>query len=85
MIGAPGDASCGETGCGAAFLVTAPPTGSWDIDDVAQASFWGTVEADQSGQGLATGDLDGDGWAELIIGGPGMSTGGGAYVVGSSL
>jgi hypothetical protein len=80
LIGAPGDSSCGDMACGAAFLVFSPPTGTSDISDVAQASFWGAVARDQAGQGVAIGDLDGDGFRELIIGGPRISSGGGAYV-----
>ena len=85
LIGAPGDSSCGVSWCGAAFLVLAPPPGTWAITDVARASFWGVVDSDQSGQGVAIGDLDGDGSGELIIGGPGMRIGGGAYVESLSL
>jgi hypothetical protein len=80
LIGAPGDESCGEPACGSAFLVFSPPSGTSDISDVAQASFWGAVAREQAGQGVAIGDLDGDGWGELVIGGPKISTGGGAYV-----
>jgi hypothetical protein len=80
LIGAPADASCGEDWCGAAFLVSSPPPGAWEITDVASASFRGVHRLDQSGQGVAIGDLDGDGSGELIIGGPGMRRGGGIYV-----
>jgi hypothetical protein len=80
LIGAPGDRTCGNM-CGAAFLVFAPPSGTWDVSDAAQASFWGAFQGDQSGQGVAIGDLDADGFGELIIGGPGIGSGGGAYVV----
>jgi hypothetical protein len=80
LIGAPGDSSCGESWCGAAFVVVSPPSGESEIADVARASFWGVQGSDQSGQGVAIGDLDGDGLGELIIGGPGMRSGGGAYV-----
>ena len=80
LIGAPGDSSCGEYWCGAAFVVSAPPPGESEITDVASASFWGFHASDQAGQGVAIGDLDGDGLGELIIGGPGMTSGGGAYV-----
>ncbi len=79
LIGAPGDRGCGNA-CGAAFLVFAPPSGTWDVSDVAQASFWGAFQGDQSGQGVAIGDLDGDAFGELIIGGPGIMSAGGAYV-----
>jgi len=80
LIGAPGDTQCGENWCGAAFLVFSPPTGTSEITDVARASFWGARGSDQSGQGVAIGDLDGDGFGELIIGGPGMRRGGGVHV-----
>jgi hypothetical protein len=79
LIGAPTD-STGGSAAGAAFLVVTPPTGTSSISDVAQASFWGFVANDQAGQGVAIGDLDGDGAAELLIGGPGISSGGGVYV-----
>ena len=80
LIGAPGDSECGENWCGAAFLVFSPPTGTWEITDVARASFRGVRQSDQSGQGVAIGDLDGDGSGELIIGAPGMRRGGGVHV-----
>jgi hypothetical protein len=80
LIGAPGDATFGTLG-GAAFLVFGPPAGGWDIGDVAQASFWGPTAGDWTGQGPAIGDLDGDGWGEVVLGGPGITAGGGAYVV----
>ena len=35
------------------------------------------------GARVAIGDLDGDGAGELLIGGPGISSGGGVYVEGS--
>jgi hypothetical protein len=85
LIGAPGDGSCGDMGCGAAFLVFSPPAGTSYIGDVAQASFWGAESREQAGQGVAIGDLDGDGLGELIIGGPRISAGGGAYVEYSGL
>jgi hypothetical protein len=80
LVGAPGDDSCGDERCGAAFLVSSPPSGTSEIRDVALASFWGEQRGDKSGQGLAIGDLDGDGFGELIFGGPGISSGGGAHV-----
>jgi len=80
LIGAPGDSELGENWRGAAFLVFSPPAGTWEITEVAGASFWGARQSDQSGQGVAIGDLDGDGSGELIIGGPGMRSGGGVHV-----
>jgi hypothetical protein len=79
VIGAPADHTGGQ-GAGAAFLVFAPPAGTSSITDAAQASFWGASMGEQAGWGVATGDVDGDGQVELLIGGPGISKGGGVYV-----
>jgi hypothetical protein len=46
LIGAPGDSESGEHWCGAAFLVFSPPSGTWEITDVASASFWGVRQSD---------------------------------------
>ncbi len=79
LIGAPGDSSV-AVDAGAAFLVFAPASGTWDIGDVAGASFHDPEAEDAAGQGVALGDLDGDGNGEVIVGAPTKGAGGGVFV-----
>ncbi len=74
LVGAPYEASNGAY-TGAAYLFYGPLSGSVDTAD-AQAWALGESASDFAGQGLAIGDLDGDGWGELLIGAPGEATGG---------
>jgi glycosylphosphatidylinositol phospholipase D len=62
-------------GSGGAYLFYGPLTGTYTAAD---GDAWAVGEAtgDQAGQGVAIGDLDGDGWGELIIGAPAERTGG---------
>ena len=66
-------------GTGATYLVTDPPPGTSDIEDVARAVFEG-VEGDVSGQGATVGDVDGDGLGDVLVGAPYLGAGGGVYV-----
>ncbi len=74
LVGTPLESSNGAC-AGAAHLFYGPMSGTYGITD-SQAWVYGESAADTAGQGLAIGDLDGDGWGELLIGAPGEATGG---------
>ena len=80
LVGAPGDDE-GSLEAGATYLVSEPPTGSSEVDDVAQAVFLGGTTGDMSGMATATANLDGVKYAEMVMGGPGMAESGGISVV----
>jgi hypothetical protein len=63
------------TGAGAAYLFWGPGSGAYAVMD-ADASFIGEAEYDLAGQGVALGDIDGDGVGEILIGAPGDDDGG---------
>ena len=68
LVGAPFDDTV-DTNAGAAFLFAGPLTGTWTTAD-AEAVFWGEGLSNGAAQGVAIGDVDGDGWSELLIGAP---------------
>ncbi len=75
LIGAPGDDSIAD-GSGAAYLVTGPVSGVSSLRD-AEAKLLGSVANDMAGAFLAgPGDLDGDGYADMVIGDHNGSLGG---------
>jgi len=68
-------------GRGAAFVVLGPLEGRMTADD-GRGVLEGVLEGDAAGSAVAAADLDGDGYAELLIGAPGVAEGAGAvYVV----
>ncbi len=73
LVGAIGDRSGGNSS-GATYLFYAPITATAASD--ADAWWEGEAAGDQAGEGADIADLDGDGFAELLIGAPGESTGG---------
>ncbi len=79
VVGAPYD----EDGAGATYLFYGAMPGSWDDTDAA-ARFLGESRGNESGSGLAVGDLDGNGRTDLLIGAPtessGASSAGALYV-----
>jgi hypothetical protein len=82
LVGAPTDSSSGGS-TGSAYLFFGPLTGSVQTDE-ADVWVYGETNSDQFGTGVAMGDLNADGWGELIIGAPGERTGGtgaGAFYV----
>ncbi len=80
LVGGPGDDRAHEN-AGATYLVSHPPTGTFDVADVAQATFVGALAGDGTGIAAESGNVDGVGISELLIGGPGMAGGGGLSVV----
>jgi hypothetical protein len=67
-----------DVGAGAAYLVYGPVAGALDLG-MADASFPGEDGADSASRGLDLGgDVDGDGFDDLLVGAPGNDAGGGA-------
>jgi len=65
---------------GAAFVIEGPIDGRMTAVD-GRGALEGVVEGDAAGTAVAAADLDGDGYAELLIGAPGVSEGAGAVYV----
>ncbi len=60
----------GGTGAGAAFLLYGPVSGDLSLD-LADASFVGEEEEDAAGYAVSgAGDVDGDGFADVLVGAP---------------
>ncbi|MBL8615480.1 MAG: FG-GAP repeat protein [Deltaproteobacteria bacterium] len=83
LIGAPNEHSSGVY-TGAAYLIHGLPRGTFGLDD-ADARLKGVNSGDLTGFAAALGDLDGDGYGDMLIGAPeadlGGNTSGAAYVV----
>jgi hypothetical protein len=62
-----GDVVIGAGGSGKTYLFSAPPEGSYVVSD-ADVTLSGLKSTDSFGSALTTGDLDGDGAADLIVG-----------------
>ncbi|MFN7147551.1 MAG: FG-GAP repeat protein, partial [Myxococcota bacterium] len=83
-VGAPG-ADDGGTDAGALMLWDgATLLGAADTADAAPATLLGVSPGDAAGSAVTAGDLDGDGWLDLLVGAPGRddagSGAGAAYV-----
>ncbi len=75
LLGAPGDGTAGAD-AGAAFLVLGQVEGETDVGKV-DVRLVGEAEGDNAGAAVAgPGDLDGDGYAEVMIGAPQVDAGG---------
>ena len=81
LVGAPGN-NDGGTNAGAAYLIAGPASGSFDLSLAIQLT--GEEADDEAGYSVAgAGDLDGDGYADLLVGAPGRGAdeNGSVYVV----
>ncbi|MCB9793567.1 MAG: FG-GAP repeat protein [Alphaproteobacteria bacterium] len=78
LVGAPGD----EADAGAAYLYYGPlySYDRWDYAD-AFATVFGDAEGDEAGYAVAGGDLDGDGFSDMLVGAPGASSGAGSVTI----
>jgi hypothetical protein len=73
LVGGPGDATSGAD-AGAAWLITSTPAGSGTISSVATAKLCGAGVGDAAGSAVSgAGDVDGDGFADLLVSAPGAS------------
>ena len=80
LVGAPWEKGGGTDSTGLAYVLYNPPLGTSLVESVAQATFFGDEAQDQAGQSVAVGDLDDNGFGDLIVGAPGLGEGGGVYV-----
>ena len=84
MVGVPRNDAAGEA-AGAIYIVTQPVPGTTSLAD-ADAILLGEAPGDGAGQGVASaGDIDGDGYDDLLIGAPSADNGhggsGAAYLL----
>jgi hypothetical protein len=79
LVGAPGDASAGPAS-GAAYLLYGGLSGAAALDESA-ATFLGSADEAAAGASVAAaGDLDADGYPDVLVGGPSSSFGTGGQV-----
>jgi hypothetical protein len=74
-------ADTGAADGGAIWLVSGADTGTADVDRRALARLDGTDGVGWAGEALTSGDFDGDGQADVAVGGPGAAAAGKAWVV----
>ena len=92
-VGSPGAENSAGEAVGAVDILAGPITGAEDVEDQEYTRLWGADDGDRAGAAMAgLGDIDGDAYADFIVGAPGVvsSTGdfgggsgpeGAAYVV----
>ncbi|MDP6931879.1 MAG: FG-GAP-like repeat-containing protein, partial [Myxococcota bacterium] len=73
LLGAPGEDST-ATDAGAAYLVLGPISGTTSLS-AAEGVLYGEEEESQAGWSVGGGDLDGDGYDDLVVGAPYASDG----------
>ncbi|MCK6524830.1 hypothetical protein L6R49_25785 [Myxococcota bacterium] len=81
ILGDDGDDGTAKS-AGAVYIVTNPPAGHHDINDVSTAKLKGEAKSDYAGRCVAdAGDTDGDGLGDVLIGAIYAYSGGAAYLV----
>jgi hypothetical protein len=81
VVGAKGaKSSVTSSSLGGAYLVLGPVTADIGLGE-AHAVFTGSSTDDYAGTSVGSTDADGDGFADLLVGAPGASLGGRAYLV----
>ncbi|MCK6524829.1 hypothetical protein L6R49_25780 [Myxococcota bacterium] len=81
ILGDDGDDGTAKS-AGAVYIVTNPPAGHHDINDVSTAKLKGEAKSDYAGRCVAdAGDTDGDGLGDVLIGAINAYSGGAAYLV----
>jgi len=73
LVGAPYEDTVGS-GAGVTYLVRGPVGGEFNLYN-ADARIYGQEKGDESGMAVTTGDVDGDGTPDVVIGAPYASTG----------
>ena len=82
-IGAPSATISGALEAGRIYLMERPSEGD-QLPDAA-GKITGTTKGDRLGAALAAGDLDGDGADDLVVGAPGVGTGGAVLLLPSNV
>ncbi len=72
-----------EASRGHVWVIYGPMSGSVDLETESGAVFRGAIEGDEASVTTVVDDIDGDGYPELLIGGPGANkNAGAAYILG---
>lgn len=73
LVGAPNLEVGGDIQCGAVYLFLGPRSATWSVSQ-ADATFYGSKDAFAGSSIASAGDIDADGFGDLIIGAPGITS-----------
>ena len=74
-VGSPGAQNGDGEAVGAVDILAGPITGASDLEEQDFTRLWGANEGDRAGAALAgLGDVDGDGFADFVVGAPGVES-----------